>query len=311
MLGSLSGLPRYPEGARLSETDNRFWISRGSREELIVFIDGAVKVQGESASNVFTGLDLVLDARYKGGRILCILDDPSIESKFVTVATYISIETATYSGQQLFRFLLREFNEWSAFLRPKQDGISEAELTGLWGELHVMGQFYCQKYTPSKASAYFLGPSGAPQDFGGVGFTLEVKTTKDKAPSELKISSLKQLFAESSEQAITLLQIDQSDGGKSVYNYLNLIEEHLKADLSAFMSFQKKVHRLVGRASEEQLGRKHVVQNITCWSVCDSFPKLTPENVPKAVHKAQYSLRISDLLDFKIENNLEGFLNGK
>jgi hypothetical protein len=77
------------------------------------------------------------------------------------------------------------------------------------------------------------------------------------------------------------------------------------------MTFQKKVHGLVGRASEEQLKRKHLVQNITCWSVCDSFPKLTPDNVPRGVQKAQYSLRISDLSKFKINNNLEGFLHGK
>jgi hypothetical protein len=311
MLELLSSLPRYPEGARLSETDNRFWVARGNTEELIVFVDGSDKVLSDSGSNIFTGLDLVLDVRYQGTRILCILDDPSIESKFVTVVKYISIEATSYTGPQLFNFLLREFNDWSAFLRPKQDGISESELTGLWGELHVMSQFYCKKYSPSKACAYFLGPSGAPQDFGGVGFTLEVKTTKDKAPSELKISSLNQLFAKSSEQAITLLQIDESDEGESLTNYLDLIEGYLKSDLSVLMSFQKKVHGLVGRASEEQLKRKHVVQNITCWSVCDSFPKLTPENVPKGVQKAQYSLRISDLSGFQINYDLEGFLHGK
>ena len=307
----LSNLPLYPEGARLSETDSRFWVARGARKELMVFIDGISKVQNDAATNVFTGLDLVLDVRYKGSRILCILDDPAIESMFVTVATHISTGTLIYDGQQLFNFLLREFNDWSAFLRPKHDGISESELIGLWGELHVMSQFYCQKYSPSKACAYFLGPSGAPQDFGGVGFTLEVKTTKDKAPSELKISSLNQLFAKSSDQAITLLQIDESDEGESLKNQLDLIEEYLKSDLSVFMSFQKKVHGLVGRASEEQLKRKHLVQNITCWSVCDNFPKLTPENVPKGVQKAQYSLRISDLSDFQINYDLEGFLHGK
>jgi len=311
MMDFLSNLPLYPEGARLSETDSRFWVARGAREELMVFIDGINKVHSDAASNVFTGLDLVLDARYKGTRILCILDDPAIESKFVTVSTHISTGAAMYDGQQLYNFLLREFNDWSAFLRPKQDGVSESELTGLWGELHVMSQFYCQKYSPLKACAYFLGPGGAPQDFGGVGFTLEVKTTKDKAPSELKISSLNQLFATSNEQAITLIQIDESDEGESISNYLNLIEEYLKPNLSILMSFQKKVHRLVGRVSEEQLKRKHVVQNITCWRVCDSFPKLTPENVPKGVQKAQYSLRLSDLSNFKINNNLEGFLNGK
>jgi hypothetical protein len=45
--------------------------------------------------------------------------------------------------------------------------------------------------------------------------------------------------------------------------------------------------------------------------VCDNFPKLTPENVPKGVQKAQYSLRISDLSDFQINYDLEGFLHGK
>lgn len=304
-------LPQYPYGSRLSKEDDRFWLSEGIAGELIVFVEGEGGHSSGLLENVFTGLELAVDARYPGGRLLCQLSDLRLKEKFLSVMIYIADRSIHYKHKELFHYILKELTEWSGFLRPTNIGITEAQQIGLWGELYVLSQFYGKKLSPKVACGCFLGPLRAPQDFGSLGFTLEIKTTQLSTPKALGISSLEQLNANVESQGIALLEIDKLQDGVSLKELNHSIESMFASSLSALMEYKKKVSELLGIATEDQISEKFKLRQIRCWDVGESFPKLTKDSVPQGVVSAQYKIDIVEIEPFRINTGIEGFIDGQ
>jgi len=83
---------------------------------------------------------------------------------------------------------------WQAFMaRHGPDGLSEAAMIGLMGELHILAEYLAPMVGIEQAIAAWTGPRGEPNDFGLASGYLEIKTTARQAPDSLEISNAAQL----------------------------------------------------------------------------------------------------------------------
>jgi Putative PD-(D/E)XK family member, (DUF4420) len=83
---------------------------------------------------------------------------------------------------------------WQAFMaRHGPDGLSDAAMIGLMGELHVLTDHLAPLVGFERAIAAWAGPRGEPNDFSLASGYLEIKTSARQAPDSLAISNAAQL----------------------------------------------------------------------------------------------------------------------
>lgn len=309
-LNHWSDAPNYPKGKRFITEDNRFWVARDHLGAAIIFIQEDQVPDLASFEDVFSGLTLYQDRGVPGFRIVCRLEDSFIEDKFGYVFENIAKTAAPYSHKELFDYIHQELKQWSGFLKPKRDGLSDEEHLGLWGELYVVNKFYQKCYSPIRTVEAYIGPEGGAQDIEGLDFVLEVKTTKSKTPKNLIISSLEQIDSRCNEQAICLLRVDRSEDGLSLSDLISGIEGYLRTDLDALVLFRKKVNEIVSRATEVQLASKLIMIEDRCWETRKPFPALRRSETPQEIIKANYSISIAAISEFEVADGIGGYLNG-
>lgn len=302
--------PEYPIGSRFILEDNRFWVSRDRSGAAVLFVQEDENEYAIQIEDIFSGLTLYQDRNVEGYRIICRLEDESLEGKFGYVCGDIAQRAGKLSGNALFKYLVEELKRWSGFLRPKREGLSDAKYLGLWGELFVIYRYYISRYPPGTIARIYTGPESDPQDISSMDFTLEIKTTYLKSPKTLGISSLEQLDARCDIQAICLLRADVSDDGVSLEEMVHFIEVYLKTDVDALYLFRRKVSELLSQATVKQLEVKNVVLEDRCWRVLPSFPALRRSDIPLEISRAEYKVEISGIQDFEIKNGIEGYLDG-
>ena len=105
------------------------------------------------------------------------LEDASSEEKFVYVMESIAQVISEVEENKQLAYLLSELAEWSAFLAPKREGLTMAQLVGLWGELKIFAEYLIGRLSPREAVAAYCGIHDAPQDIAQNNFSIEVKTT--------------------------------------------------------------------------------------------------------------------------------------
>lgn len=301
--------PKYPEGRRFIVEDDRFWISRDTSGAAILFVQEDSEQESSQIEDIFSGLSLYHDRSIKGYRIVCRLEEENLESKFGYVCEDIAKGASEYSGHNLFKHLVNQLKQWSGFLRPKREGLSEEKFLGLWGELWVVANHYLDRYEPEIISHIYTGPDGGAQDISSMDFTLEVKSTYSKTPKALNISSLEQLDARCERQGICLLRVEKSDEGASLESMVRAIEIHLASDVDALAQFRRKSGELLGEASPKQMDMKNIVLDERCWAIKNSFPALKRSEIPVEISRAEYSIAITGILEFEISTGIKGYLD--
>jgi len=302
--------PVYPQGKRFIAEDERFWVSRDNHGAAIVFIQEDSTLDEVGIEDVFSGLVLYQDRGLQGFRIVCRLEDQLIQDKFGYVFENIARSAKSLKHKALFEYIHQELKQWSGFLKPKREGLSDEELLGIWGELFVVSKFYQERYSPIKTVESYVGPEGSSQDIEGLDFVLEVKTTKSKTPKSLMISSLEQIDSRCEEQAICLLRVDKSDEGISLDGLIVRIEKYLKTDIDALVLFRKKVHEVVSRATDVQMSVIYTMIEDRCWKTNKPFPALRRSETPHEIIKANYSIAIAAIKEFEVAGGIGGYLNG-
>lgn len=301
--------PIYPEGRRFVVNDDRFYISRDSSGAALLLVKENEKNEQAKIEDIFSGLSIFNDRSFSGNGIVCRLEDERLESKFGYVCEDIVKEAHRYSGQELFKYIVNQLKQWSGFLSPKREGLSEEKYLGLWGELWVIAKHYLERFDAETVAHSYNGPKGSSQDMSGLDFTLEVKSTYSKSPKELNISSLEQLDASCEYQGICLLRVDLSENGESLETLVDAIEKYLSSDNDALMLFRRKSSELLGEASLKQMSIKNLTLQESCWNVTDDFPALKRTEIPVEIAKANYKITLAGIQDFEIPNGIGGYLD--
>lgn len=308
-LSHLRALPEYPEGTRVAVQDERFWAAKNSDGSVCVFVDGIqarnLLQLGEILPSIFLHVD-----QLRVSRGIFTLTEVSLVEKFLTVFVAIANDAKEISDADVCDHIKKEILEWSAFLSPRRTGITDEKLRGLWGELYVLQNFICGRFSPRESLRAYIGIHDAPQDLSGHDFSIEVKTTISRAPSTVSISSLEQLDANCPHQLLVLLALVGSDDGVSVSDLVDEITDILGADVRVAMQFQRLVHAALDGATEAQLDERFYPANLSAWEVTADFPALRRSDVNGAVLRADYSLAIQQLSDFLMTQDIGDWIDG-
>ena len=301
--------PTWPDVTRFVVEDDRFFISRHpSGATLLVVHEDEGNSLGQ-IEDIFSGLTLSQVQNVSGFRINIRLEDANLERKFGYVCQDIVKDAHRHSGEELYQYLVNQLKQWSGFLKPKREGLSDEKYLGLWGELWVIAKHYLERFDADTVAHSYNGPEGSSQDISGLDFTMEVKSTYSKSPKELNISSLEQLDASCEHQGICLLRVDKSEDGESIETLVAAIEKFLTSDDDALMLFRRKSSELLGEASLKQMSTKNVTLQESCWKITPDFPALKRSEIPVEITKANYKITLVGIQDFEIPNGIGGYLD--
>lgn len=305
--------PEYPLGRHFHESaSNYLWLSQAADDQsLMVFFDANEDVRNLDLRSPFNDIKIFHDRARRGGtRVIIKLEQSSLEEKFLYVMESIAEGMASLEPSHHLNFIIAELANWSAFLSPKREGIGKAELVGLWGELYIFSVYLIGRLSPREAVSAYCGIHDAPQDIAQNSFSIEVKTTLQKTPSTISISSLEQLDAWPARQLLVLLMAGEEDSGQSINNLLATISAGLQSDRTAQISFQKTVASKLERASEEQLELCFSRGSEHAWEVSDKFPSLRRRQISEGVVSATYKISLAHLVGFSVNKSVGDWLDG-
>src|SRR5262249_27739282 len=89
--------------------------------------------------------------------------------------------------------LLERLRRWQKFLAARATELSVSRQRGLFGELHVLQHWILPEFGAAGAVSCWRAPQAAHQDFQFPNGAVEVKTTIEKQPQAVRITSERQL----------------------------------------------------------------------------------------------------------------------
>ncbi len=303
--------PIYPNGQRLYQKDERFWVSMDASDRLIFFIRESGKYTIKKLPKL-DGLEISIDHDSIDGEtmLVCTLTEPLLRDKFAIVAKDVAYNSSKLEGDVLLDECKTRIISWADFLKPSRKGLTKAEWFGFWGELYVLTQILKPSMDASDAVKFWIGPDGKKQDFTFNNSALEIKTTISGDPNSIKISSLDQLHKITEKLFLVHLHINFSNdvAALSLHDMYTSMENSLKDDIDAKTKFLNKASSLYGKASEEQLEDKFNFLAMETYEIKDGFPSLTSENTASAITSVKYSINPTSLKSYLAELNFEELL---
>jgi len=194
------------------------------------------------------------------------------------------------------RVLLR-IERWQELLKRRREQLlSRQAIIGLVGELLFLRDYAFDLMQRHEAVASWRGPYGEEQDFGIGNTIVEIKTQLSTADQYLKISSEAQLDSTSGSIVICHQTLASGTAGSSnsartlnelVAEIRNLILESNPASLDLF---EASLMAAAYDVREEYDEESWVPVSLRIFEVCDTFPRLVPDNIPAGIQAVSYRI---------------------
>jgi hypothetical protein len=191
--------------------------------------------------------------------------------------------------------------DWQDMLsRPPIKTPTVSEMVGMWGELVFLRDFMIPRFGAEAAVDAWLGPISNAKDFEHNRHAFEIKTTRDRNPTEISISSYRQLDLEGNKSLhLVLIKIlEDSDGGMNLLEVFETIDRSLVTHPIA----QNKFRRLVtgsGWTNESLLLQpaniRFRVDNREFFAVSDTFvSRYTKQDIRSGTRTYGYEVFLSN-----------------
>jgi hypothetical protein len=175
--------------------------------------------------------------------------------------------------------------------------LSPEKQVGLFGELHVIANLLIPTQGAEKTIAEWVGPAGAPQDFQAKACAMEIKTTRGNLPQTIKISSARQLQADTVARLFLVrIALDsQPSVGASLTEMVNQIGSALAGNSLVAMNFRDKLaevgyHEEHAKLYEEP---KYQIRSVVFYDVRDGFPRIQEKDLPVGIGELSYEIETS------------------
>lgn len=205
-------------------------------------------------------------------------------------------------GMEIF---VTRFMKWQKMMETGLEEMSASKIKGLIGELLFIDRILLNRTDEETAIASWLGPEGYDRDFIFSETWVEVKaigTGKDS----IGISSLDQLNVEEIGY-LAVINLDKTSDadadGFSFNEIVNTIILKLQTVPNILFLFQDKLMMLGYRYRESYDNMHFIFNGINYYKVDATFPKLIPENIRSEIVRANYSLSITAIEQWKVEDN--------
>ena len=215
------------------------------------------------------------------------------------------------------RALLDRLHRWVDFFqRQKNNGLSENEQQGLFGELWVMKNTLLRHLAAEDAVHSWQGPGGANQDFHLPSCAVEVKTSVSSPHERVSVSNVLQLD-ETGVPALVMahLSLDRHRSmGETLPGIVGDIRRclaedapHLTGVFNALLvnSGYLEVHL------NQYLDTGYHVRHARYYRVRDGFPRILEHNLQEGIGDVRYTVVMSACVPFEITaDDFKGLLTG-
>lgn len=206
---------------------------------------------------------------------------------------------------------LKTYYKWSEFfMEDVNEGLSDEQIKGLFGELAVLFELLetSNSSNINDVVSSWKGPFDTGHDFIEEDRTIEVKT-KNLSSSNVKISSEYQLQKDpnkSLELIVVNVTIDPLNGD-SLEDIVFMIREHIISKIGDYTIFLKALARkgLTSKNLKEYNHLKFIKNSIVTYDcLSHGFPMLIRSKLPDSLNSVSYSLNLSQLQEYiKTEKN--------
>ncbi|HEX8125173.1 MAG TPA: PD-(D/E)XK motif protein [Allosphingosinicella sp.] len=149
----------------------------------------------------------------------------------ILCADAVDMVTAQKDDRSAIGALISRLHVWQAFMaRHGPDGLSEAAMIGLMGELLVLRDHLEPLIGIARALETWAGPRGEPNDFSLAGGFLEIKATTRQAPDRLSISNADQLDIGRGPILLGHVRFRETPDGETLPDMVDAIKTILAAD---------------------------------------------------------------------------------
>jgi hypothetical protein len=244
---------------------------------------------------LFESLLLSQNLRNDGRYALVLqLEQSQLKAAFAHLCDDLAetLRRARPSGNVGQVFLAR-LKRWRGLLRPgRADGLTDAEVRGLIGELLILEQLFGHS-GPLVAVDSWVGPDEAPQDFVLSGLLIEAKTCRS-GTHEVTISSLEQLHSSGPPIFLMVVYLSPAPPEEANSLSLNSLVLRLRAALetvpAARDEFEVRLYQAGFVDGWEGNNQTFRCDGIRSYAVDDNFPKLTVGAVPRGIAHAMYAV---------------------
>ncbi len=198
-------------------------------------------------------------------------------------------------GDDACAFLLHQVARWHRMLALGSSGLlSEEQQRGLIGEMAIL-EAAVARFGAQVATAGWVGPDDAPQDFVLPSRRIEVKTIISGSP-RIKISSLLQLDVPDGSLCLAVVELVQcptGTGGLSLRAAVEAMRLLLQDDVGAMERFEDRLSVACYEDREEYSRVEYRIARTRWFHITDSFPKLARSLTPLPIAEAKYELLVS------------------
>lgn len=243
-------------------------------------------------------VSLVADNSFENSRLLTVqLLTPTFKEVFATLCNDIILSVIDIeSEQKRTKKIVNQLNKWkSLFDKINQQGLSEAEQQGLFGELHFLQKLLTKtKLQPSDVLRTWVGVDKALRDFQGTNWAVEVKTTATSNPQEVKISSERQLD-ETMFDSLYLhhysVEVSKANG-QTLCDKVESIRQILINDSPALSLFDSKLFEAgyVNTQANYYKNRFYQIRFEKTYAIKEDFPRIKENELRDGVGKVTYSI---------------------
>lgn len=258
-------------------------------------------------------LKVVLNADKSPGstKLLTIqLLSPSNKGVFATLCddvihTIIDIKTEGERVKSIIDQLLR----WkSLFDKIKVDGLTEAEQQGLFGELNFLQKLLTlPDLSPIDVLGTWVGVNRELRDFQSGAWAVEVKTTAQSNPTEIKISSERQLD-ESLLETLYLYHCSvekSNNNGCTLCEKIGNIRDLLSHNFQALSTFNVKLFE-AGYIDEQAYlyaKKAYKIRTEKYYRINGNFPRIKENELRDGVGGVTYSIVLSTCDNYLVTEN--------
>jgi Putative PD-(D/E)XK family member, (DUF4420) len=244
----------------------------------------------------------------KPGRSLLVMRQllPAHREVFETVVTDIADSVAsTHRPDDARRMLLSALQKWQTFFdKHGTDGLSPELQQGLFGELCTLRSCTNSTLGPHQSLTAWTGGDRTTHDFQFVGGAIEVKTTRGKLPSKVRISNERQLD-DSGLQMLLLVAVSlevRKHGGQTLPELVSELRQGLVTDAQLATLFELPLLRYgYLDAHADHYSSAYFVEFTRSYKVRPTFPRLITSDLPNGLGDLAYSVSLSACSDFEVD----------
>lgn len=206
--------------------------------------------------------------------------------------------------------ILERLRRWQKFLTAREGDMSVARQRGLFGELHTLRRWMLPAFGARNAVSCWRAPQAAHQDFQFPRGAVEVKTTTQKQPQTVRITSERQLDdtgAHSLFLFVVILDERLVDGdtpppGETLPQMVSAMRKELAKDALALDEFDDRLLE-VGYLEVDAVhfeARRFTLRAEHCYRVAAGFPRILEHDLAVGIGDVAYALSLSACARFSV-----------